>query len=53
MEAFYMGIKLDANIDRKVCALNTTNTPTLQTAEGSLILDGRFETPSLHLQTCV
>jgi len=40
MEAFYMGIKLAANIDRMVCALNTTNALTLQTADGSLILDG-------------
>jgi len=48
-----MGIKLAPNIARKVCALNKTNTLTLQTADGTLILDGRFETPSLHLQTCV
>ena len=53
MEAWYMGIKLAANIARKVCALNTTNIFTLQTADGSWILDGRFETPSLQLQTCV
>jgi len=53
MEAWYMGIKLAANIARKVCALNTTNIFTLHTADGSWILDGRFETPSLQLQTCV
>jgi len=40
MEAFYMGIKLAGNIDRKVCALNTANALTLQTADDSLILDG-------------
>jgi len=53
MEAFYIGVMPAANIDRKVCALNKTNALTLQTADDSLILDGRFETPSLHLQTCV